>query len=263
MERYKEKDVLMELYNEYKNIRKIAEILEVNHKTISIWMKKHGIKTIGSQGARKNNLNHDFFESIDSEEKAYWLGFIMADGCVYKGSDESSLRLQINLKGSDVEHLEKFQNAIGSSYKVQTKMIKTSSVCILKVNSTKMCRDLIALNVVPRKSLVAEMPLIQEDLQKHYIRGYFDGDGCLDFVNKRIRARMVGTENMMSSIHEILKRNGICSSVYKPSTGKKVFSLEIAKKAEALSFSKWIYEESSTYLSRKKELYESSKGCPL
>ena len=144
MERYKQKDVLMELYNEHKNIRKIAEILEVNHKTISIWMKKHGIKTIGSQGARKNNLNHDFFESIDSEEKAYWLGFIMADGCVYKGSDGSSLRLQINLKGSDVEHLQKFQNAIGSSYKIQTKMIKTSNVCILKVNSTKMCQDLIA-----------------------------------------------------------------------------------------------------------------------
>ena len=34
----------------------------------------------------KHNLNKDYFKNIDNEEKAYWLGFIAADGCIYKMS---------------------------------------------------------------------------------------------------------------------------------------------------------------------------------
>ena len=177
---YKDKETLEELYSQHKSTYKVAEVFGVNHKTIAAWMKKHKIQTVGSQGARKNNLNHDYFQNIDTEEKAYWLGFIMADGCVYKGSDASSYRLQINLKGSDKEHLDKLQKSINSSYKIQEKKVKNSDVCLLKVNSTKMCQDLMALNVTPRKSMLCQMPSLEEHLEKHFIRGYFDGDGCLD-----------------------------------------------------------------------------------
>lgn len=263
MERYKDKDILTSLYAEHKSAKKVAEILNVNHKTVAVWMKKYQLETVGSQGARKNHLNHNFFEEIDSEEKAYWLGFIMADGCVYRGSDANSLRLQINLKGSDVDHLQKFQHAINSSYKIQEKLVKTAPACILKVNSTKMCQDLIRLNVVPRKSLVAVMPEIPANLEKHYIRGYFDGDGCLDLIRGRLRARISGTKEMLTAIQMILDDIGIFSSLYDPGKNKNISTLEITRIKDGWRFAEWIYEGSNYYLSRKKELFESLGGCPL
>lgn len=263
MQNYKDKETLKTLYEKHKNVRKVAELLNVNHKTISAWMKKHEIETLGSQGARTNNLNHDFFESIDSEQKAYWLGFIMADGCVYKGSDKYSLRLQINLKGSDVHHLEKFQKAINSSYKIQEKIVKTSNVCLLKVNSTKMCQDLMSLNVTPRKSLVSLMPDIPSELMKHYIRGYFDGDGCLDIAKGNLRARIAGGSEMLRSIQESLTEASIFSALYLPTGNKKISNLEITRKDDALKFAEWIYKDSKEFLERKKDIYQTFELCPL
>ena len=60
------------------------------------------------QGIRKHFFNENYFEVIDSEDKAYWLGFISADGCVAKSSKYNSYRLQIAISSIDSDHLNKF-----------------------------------------------------------------------------------------------------------------------------------------------------------
>lgn len=258
MQSYKDQDVLEKLYQEHQDMKKVAAILNANPKTIAVWMKKFDIKRVGSQGARKNHLNHNYFERIDSEAKAYWLGFLMADGCIYRGSDAHSYRLQINLKGSDIEHLNLFQEAIGSAYKIQEKKIRESDVCLLKVNSTKMCHDLMKWKVTPRKSLVCEMPEIDASLHRHYVRGYFDGDGCLDWTHGGLpRARIGGGELMLTAIQAIAKDAGIASRLYAPSKGQKIYSLEWTDSREARKFASWMYDNSVVSLKRKQEIYES------
>ena len=181
-----EKEILENYINKELSYKEIAKIFNVNEKTIKINAKKYGLTSkIGSQGARKHKFNERYFENIDSEEKAYWLGFIAADGCVYK--NKQSYRLQINLKGSDIDHLKKFQKAICSDYKITEKKVgkAQSNTCQLKINSTKMCNDLIKNNIIERKSIIFEPPILNKNLMSHFIRGYFDGDGWITSYKRK------------------------------------------------------------------------------
>ena len=120
----------------------------------------------------KNVLNH--FEKIDTEEKAYWLGFLYADGSV--GSKEN--KIELGLAEKDLSQVEKFKQFIGLdnkiSYRKNTKSYRSS------FRSQKCKQDLISQGCVPKKSLILTFPTEQQvshSLICHFMRGYFDGDG--------------------------------------------------------------------------------------
>ena len=183
---YMNKEYMVELYNKYRSGKKISKLLNCNEKTIYAWLEKHGIDTseTGSQGARKHFYNEDYFKKIDTERKAYFLGFILADGCVYLGANKNSYRFQMNLQIQDKYVLEELQKDIGSDYKIQDKQFGYKKngdprfISLLKINSSKLCEDLINLGVIPRKSMKQEVKknLIPNKLISHFIRGYFDGN---------------------------------------------------------------------------------------
>lgn len=268
MKPYQDIKILRALYDKHQSGHAVAEELKVNHKTIYTWLSKFGIETKGAQGARRHHYNESYFEKIDTEEKAYWLGFIMADGCIYKGSDASSYRLQVNLKSSDIGHLMKFQEAIGSNYKIQVKKVKScnnAEAAFLKINSTKMCKDLMGYGVVPRKSLICNVPNLDQSLTRHFIRGYFDGDGCIAYLSDRNRwsVSVAGGYDILSSIKEFMKDLFIDSALYPPRKGQKVWSLECNKQSLVRDFVSVLYKDSRVYLDRKYERYiEVAKLCP-
>lgn len=201
-----------------------------------------------SQNARKHKFNENYFEQIDNNEKAYWFGFLMADGCVYKGSDKHSYRLQINLKASDIEQLEAFQRAIESNYSIQIKSLKNSDAAILKINSTKMCMDLINHGLTERKSLVCKFPDINEKYISSFILGYFDGDGCITNKNKnRWTFGIVGGEEMLRSIQSKLP---VETYIYKIKHSEAV-SLETSSHKNIYQLFKWLYNDASIFLQRK------------
>lgn len=244
---FTDKETLISMYNKYNSAYIIADKFNVNVKTVYGLMKYYDIKqTTGSQGARKHNFNYSYFSSIDSPDKAYWLGFIMADGCVYKGSDGKSLRLQINLQADDYEHLCKFQKAIQSNYKIQIKEYKGCKVAILKINSTQMCNDLIKLGVTERKSIICKYPNTPYD--KDFIRGYFDGDGCISKSNNGKWAfSIVGGQDMIESIDDIVP---VKMHIYKVKHSSLV-SLETSKHADISRIYEFLYSDKCTCLSRK------------
>lgn len=251
-------EILKSYINKGLNFKQISTELNVGYNTVLRYAKKYNLKSIiGNQGARKHNFNENFFEVIDTEEKAYWLGFIAADGCVYKNSN--AWRLQINLQGADKKHLEKFQNSIKSDYKISEKNIKNSSVCQLKVNSKIMCMDLIKLGIVERKSLEVKFPNIKKELVHHFIRGYFDGDGNIkNFYDKNNRHRynfnIVGGIDMLNSINERLP----CKiELYKLKRNNEIFSLETTMKNKLIQIYDFLYKDATIYLSRKKDIYDN------
>lgn len=133
--------------------------------------------------------NKDYFEKINTSEKAYWLGFLYADGCItrfYKGEVLKSMSLEITLKDADCEHLIKFKNALESNIPIQHRIITGKyKADRIVVNCTKICNDLIKLGCTPTKSLTLEFPkkdIIPQDFIRDFIRGYFDGDGGVSYT---------------------------------------------------------------------------------
>lgn len=132
--------------------------------------------------ARKYVIDHHFFDVIDTEEKAYWLGFITADGCVAKGH-----LLTINLKAADAGHLEKLAVALSSDYPVRPSSSGKPCAGVVRwhANSIPLVHALGALGVTPRKSATAVPWDGPSDLMRHYWRGMVDGDGGMSLRTQR------------------------------------------------------------------------------
>jgi len=180
--RYKNEEWLKEQYCQLRRrSQNIAADCRCGHSEINAWVLKHGLKRrrYGSYA-----VNDDYFEQIDNQEKAYWLGFLAADGCVdaRKGKGLLSLTLAEKDKG----HIELFRRCVNTAKPIYTYTKKYPNArgtfnisCTLNITSRKMVEDLIRHGVVERKTKILKPPQIWEKLIPHWVRGYFDGDGSV------------------------------------------------------------------------------------
>lgn len=143
-------------------------------------------------------LDAEFFTDINTPEKAYWFGFIMADGCVF-GMPSPGLR--IGLKSSDSGHLEAFKADIGSSHPVKFSMKKymwhgeerSAGACAVDIRNRTLFDSLVSHGCVPNKTNnCTDITGIPEHLFRHFARGYFDGDGCITFTARSNRVTKAG-----------------------------------------------------------------------
>jgi hypothetical protein len=152
-------------------------------------------------------VNHDYFEAVDCEEKAYWLGVLAADGCVCRRDKDGtrSPTISLDLATRDREHVEWFRRCVGSTHTVyvrnpkKTKWGNSTGTASIQFRSKKMADDLAKLGIVPRKSLTAEPWDGPPELMRHYWRGVVDGDGCLSFVAGRWVVHLVGSRLMVAA----------------------------------------------------------------
>lgn len=253
---FNDKEKLTKLYNKYKNGYKIAEVINVNPKVLYRWLKKFGIT---NKNHKKRNIDDTYFEIIDTENKAYWLGFLMADGCIYKGSSKNSYRLQINLGIKDKHLLNAFLKDLKSNYEILEKTVslqgKEHQVVMLKINSTKLCTDLMKHNVVPRKSKKCVMPPLKENLVRHFIRGYFDGDGSISYLKKRdgFNFGIVGGIEILNQFQKEFEKTSISTSIYPVRNG--IFNLATTSIKSIKKIYHYMYNDSAIFLKRKHDKF--------
>ena len=126
---------------------------------------------------RKKNYNEDYFEQIDTEDKAYFLGFIYADGSVIYDNEKYRYKLVLKLHTKDNHILESLINYVDGEMDIW--FDGQREMCEVGFSGKKMVIDLIKLGVTPNKTFTLKYPNIDEKLEKHFLRGYFDGDGCI------------------------------------------------------------------------------------
>jgi hypothetical protein len=125
---------------------------------------------------RGANYNHNFFESIDSEIKAYLLGWIYSDGYLTTRN-----RVGIKLNKKDFEILELFKQNIAPGITI----LNDKNSKVIQFNSKKLYDDLVKVGVKLNKTYESyKLPSLDKKLLPHFIRGYFDGDGSISFTNK-------------------------------------------------------------------------------
>ena len=191
----------------------LSKEFDINPDTLSALAKENNIH---KDNRRKYVLNENYFENIDTKEKAYWLGFLAADGYV----DAEKGVIFLGLQPKDKDHIRKFLNAVGSNKKIKEKHSffnnKDHLGCYAEINSKKMAKDLFFLGLYAGKSLTYTPPTpeqVSRSFIKYWILGYFDGDGGLtlfrDPKGKSIRYNMsfVGTRKTIEFIQEYLGSN--------------------------------------------------------
>jgi intein/homing endonuclease len=195
------RNIISSFYNgtEFKNI---GIMLDVSDRAVSRVLKEAGVNT-----KRKNRytLNDGYFENIDTEVKAYILGLIYADGYV---GDNKFNNIVISLKQSDRKLLERIASEIEFTGDIRDSENKSgyksgSINSILNFSSKQMAEDLRNIGLYPNKSTTMKnMPDIHKDLVRHFIRGYFDGDGCVGFYRN---VRTYRQKNGTTKIYEYMK----------------------------------------------------------
>ena len=122
--------------------------------------------------------NRHIFDTIDTSEKAYWLGFIVADG--YLNIDKHMLR--IKLGNEDKEHLKKFITFIDGNetmLKSEINNLTGNTQWYVSTYSKEIMLALKNLSVEQGKSGNEHIPIIPQEFYRDFIRGLWDGDGCI------------------------------------------------------------------------------------
>lgn len=254
------------IYEECKNecASIIAKKYNCSKSTISkIYLKYVDKKDIGN----KIYEYEKYFNTIDNPDKAYWLGFLAADGCVYKRKNGNMI-LSISVQSADKCLLENFYHCINKTkFANYNYMPKTNSYNI-QIGSKNICNDLIKYNVCPKKTWIYKPYPLDDRLFFSYLRGYFDGDGSITIRNNNIlpsnfRISICGNlETMMYFKNFLLKYNITSSLIEDKRTDKytnKFYSIVINNTPSMYLFLKYIYKDSNRYtvLNRKKDKADS------
>ena len=200
---------------------------------------------------------------------AYWLGMLFADGNVFvsKARMRTSYRTSLSLKCSDYQHVLEFKNALQSSYAISLiKKDPPGQSCRTQhaVYSDTIGMDLIDLGCVPQKSLILDWPSrLPDQHAHHFIRGYFDGDGCGCYNSSRrnIDVQFAGSLKFIPKLQSYIKTHVLYSSRFSGSVGKisggNCLLLAYGGNATPMKVLDWMYtgSESSTRLNRKYQYY--------
>lgn len=220
------------------------------------------VSTLGLDSKRRQFDKH-YFSQIDNNDKAYWLGFIYADGYIVDHE------LGIELKSNDDYLLKGFSKELGDvhpvEYKDDHKLFNgyeyDTHSCLIRVYSIDITNDLRKLNIVQNKTNSSVFPKC-DDYFYAFLKGFLDGDGCL-YVDNRNHLMVSFTnsnEDFLEYINKTVKITlGITGSIYKE-TDKK-YKLIYFRKNDVRLLLDTIYGcNTQNYLLRKYNIYMSYYG---
>jgi hypothetical protein len=219
----------------------------ITRKILTKWVKKSGFYILPNR-SKKLNYDENIFSEIDTEEKAYWLGFIYADGYV---SDKYNFEVSLALK--DKYHLLKLGDLINKEVK------EDSFRCRLGIRNKKLVEDLNKHGVFPRKSLVLKFPNnLNKKLIPHFIRGYFDGDGSIYYgkserLSSSMSVTLIGTLDMLQNIAK--HSDTIVHYQHDKRHHIDCYSFRVSKAISIINLLDYMYKDANIYLERKYEKY--------
>ena len=214
--------------------------------------------------ATRYSYDISYFKNIDNEHKAYWLGFIAADGCVKNPNKAGVKKLSLEVSSVDRGHLEKFKEDIKYTGEIRDYISNhDTSYSRIYVSNGSIANDLDTLGVHERKSLTIRFDDfdVPKHLMKHFIRGYFDGNGCITYAIRRpnrttFKITICSTENMLRGIEQYLTPGRKIKKLdkrHKNDTDN--YQLHIGGMNQVAYALNYMYKDADIYLQRKYNKY--------
>lgn len=255
------RDKVLAMYAQGMSSYAIGAQLGITGRTVRKNLNHWGAEMRPAGGERTHALQEDYFDKIDTQEKAYWLGFIAADGCVGEQSGKPAV-LIVGLANLDWHHLEKLRECLGYTGPIQDcPKLGKHGAHYLRVSSLRLCRDLGMHGCKPRKTRHMEVPLLPEPLVRHWIRGFFDGDG---YIGKHAYGHTVtfcGLPNVLEFVRSWGVSLGLPESKILQYTNTAVVRRLSWSSREAIALLAFaLYDGATVSLDRKKAIFLEAMG---
>jgi orotate phosphoribosyltransferase-like protein len=234
------------LYENGNTIKEATEKLNISHSCGSKILSRNNIKI--RDRFSDYHINHDYFNKINSHEKATWLGFIIADGNIFDNN------LRVTQSHTDLEYLKKLKKCIDSNYVLS--YYKKRKVYTFQVKSKKLATSLAKLGIIPNKTYKTKMPDLKEEYINSCIRGIFEGDGTiycgLPHKKPSYTISISGTKELMVFISEFISKK-LCIPLRKLQKDKKTYKISWHGNNLVYKVGRVLYENSKdSYRMRRK-----------
>lgn len=256
------KDEVVKIYqNQSITISKLAKLVELSNPTVIKILDEYKITRHKKARILSPDMDEHYFDVIDKEEKAYFLGFIITDGnvfCPKNGNRQKSI--SITQYSNDEYILRKFKDEI----KVNTSIAHDGRGCSqISIRSNIMSASLSKYGIVENKTLVSYLPIVSDEYMPHLIRGILDGDGHIKAIQTNNRNRFLhsisfsGTHQLMEDISNYLSTNlGVLHSKVYDYTNRHLSEVKWQSKDDMKKIGDWIYRDATVYLIRKYKRYK-------
>lgn len=257
---------IIDLYKNHNyTLKRLGEEFNVSRSTITRLINSLEIKK--RNRTPKYQANYQIFKEINSNEKAYWLGFIAADGCLY--SREHNASLIISLARKDRSHLEKFKIFMNSNTNI-IDFVNTSGFNSIEhpcemskivFNSKELFEDCANLNITARKSLTMGIPNIDSKYYLPFILGYFDGDGSIfKLANGEYGINIIGSYDFIMWVNDVLK---ISSKLEQRKLETPIYHIRCGGTNKPYQIMKQLYDSCDIHLDRKYNIFKELETVVL
>jgi hypothetical protein len=272
----KDKETVKNLYSQGLGASKISQKLGFSKPAILRFLNKSNLIDKNRISRKYKFKEESYFDSIDSDEKAYFLGLLWADGCNYRNDakHKNAYHIVIQLKEEDGYMVKELANKIYGSSEITTyeeKVGKGNNLAKqnqirLRIPSKHISDTLLSYGMKPRKSLTAGMPeniIWTEETIKGFLRGMLDGDGSIYFnsSSNSYGVSYIGSMKQMEEMNDIIEKiTGVkfhFETINKYS--EPMACLKIHGNKKSLEFCDWLYKDRSYCLYRKLNKYEEMK----
>lgn len=214
----------------------------------------------------KYTIQSDYFSVIDTEQKAYILGILYADGCVSKKNNSVSITLQTR----DEALLSDLKLALNSTHPIK----KYPTFSTFTFTNKQIHKDLINWGCVPAKSKILKFPsFLSSELLSPFLRGYFDGDGSIsnymsktnhknrtkqtniNVVNCSITSSADFISNCMTIVKKEVAINCKATIPHKDRNTGEILTLNFYGKQQIKKFLDYIYKDATIKLQHKYNKY--------
>lgn len=256
-------DLMVTLYEQGSTTTSIAGRFGTDSGTVSYHFKKRSVQCRPqSENKRRYTLREDAFSNVSDEATAYWLGYLFADGCVYVRRDGNEKSLSVVSQNKDAHHLVRLAEFLGTTKPLKSANSDTAqSLCVY---SARLVDDLLHLGCVPRKSsaMFLNPPRLADALFRHFVRGYFDGDGSAYIANSTPTGSLCGNAQFLAILQGCITMQAKTDGIIYPHTiSKKAHYLVFRGKDKFTRFGAWMYQDASVFLPRKRERFNAYVGA--
>ena len=240
--------------------QEIAKIVGKAKSTIGYWITKYGLND-KSKYKKPKYKNPKMFNKIDTPEKAYIIGYALADGYINDNVVEFGCCLE------DKKILQFIAEYIGANYTEDlTDIPKTKRFPRARITIGNL--DLITdFNKHCSSKENKHCPIIPKNLEKYLVQGFFDGDGCLTWGRRKDRNRLwqkisfTSSLKILEGIQQILLKQCAISTIIRPKSNENCFVLEFANREDVLKFLNFIYPNDSFIILKRK--YDKAQALRL